>query len=80
MPIATLGAPQLGAVDGTAAMSAADEGYLFLFNPGFTPLNASLLVDESLDISNASTAGPASTLLQLRTRQLLHVHMCSCHC
>ena len=44
--------PQIGAVDGTVAMGEGDElGFLFLFNPGMVPLNASLRVDESLGIA-----------------------------
>ena len=56
MPIATLNGPGLGKVDGTAMMSDADEGYVFLFNPNLRVHNASLSVDESLGLSNASSS------------------------
>ena len=56
MPIATLNGPGLGKVDGTAMMSDADEGYIFLFNPNLRVHNASLSVDESLGLSNASSS------------------------
>lgn len=62
MPIATLPGPGLGTVDGTAAMSG-DEGYVFLFNPNLRITNASLAIDESLGLSNASAGarcGPGS--------------------
>ena len=56
-PIATLGPPALGRVDGTHAMAADDSsGIVFLFNPSLMALNVSLRVDESLGISNASSA------------------------
>lgn len=41
-------------VDGTSALDN-DEGYVFLFNPGFRPRNVSLKVDESMGISNRSS-------------------------
>jgi hypothetical protein len=52
--IAQLGSPAVGAVDGTASMDG-DEGFLFLFNPGFLPLPANFTVDEAIGISNASS-------------------------
>lgn len=55
-PIPTLNAPRLGSVDGTCAMNAQDEGYAFLYNPGMLDLNATLVLDESLCISNASVS------------------------
>ena len=54
MPIATLNGPGLGKVDGTAMMNAEDEGFVFLFNPNLRIHNATLSVDESMGISNAS--------------------------
>jgi len=59
-PIATLPPPGLGVVDGTSAM-AGDEGYVFLFNPSMRPHSVNLTLDESMGISNASSA--ASYLL-----------------
>ena len=52
-------------MDGTVAFDDNDEtGFVFLFNPGFTPLNASLVVDEGLAISNTS-ASDAWDVVQL---------------
>lgn len=53
--IAQLGSPAVGSVDGTASMDG-DEGYIFLFNPGFVPLVANFTVDEAIGISNASAS------------------------
>ena len=53
IPIANLRGPGLGRVDGTAAM-AEEEGFVFLFNPSPRIHNASLVVDESLGLTNAS--------------------------
>lgn len=53
IPIATLVGPGLGRVDGTAAMHE-EEGYIFLFNPSPRIHNASLVIDESLGLTNAS--------------------------
>jgi hypothetical protein len=55
MPIATLGGPGIGNVDGTSAMHA-EEGFLFLFNPNPQPFNAPLVVDESIGLSNSSAS------------------------
>lgn len=49
-PIATLGAPTLGAIDGTCAVLN-NAGFLFLFNPNMYGLNASLIVDESIGVT-----------------------------
>jgi hypothetical protein len=46
-PIPTLGGPSIGSVDGTCAMDAQDEGYVFLFNPNMLEHNATLTLDES---------------------------------
>ena len=54
LPLATLPGPGLGNVDGTAAMHG-DEGFVFLFNPNLPIHTATLTVDESMGISNAST-------------------------
>ena len=62
-PIPNLPAPALGSVDGTHAMHG-DEGFVFLFNPGYTPINATLHVDEHLGISNASV-GASWTVSEL---------------
>ena len=68
MPIPNLPRPQVGAVDGTVAMGEGDElGFIFLFNPGMVPLNASLRVDESLGIANASV-GAAWTVTEIHPR------------
>lgn len=49
-------------------MGEGDElGFLFLFNPGMVPLNASLRVDESLGIANASV-GAEWTVTELHPR------------
>lgn len=53
IPIATLLGPGLGRVDGTAAMNQ-EEGFIFLFNPSPRIHNASLVIDESLGLTNAS--------------------------
>ena len=53
--IAQLGSPSVGSVDGTSSMDG-DEGYIFLFNPGFYPLTANFTVDEAVGLSNASSA------------------------
>ena len=55
VPIASLGPPTVGSVDGTAAMFK-DEGFIFLFNPGFVVAAANFTVDEAIGISNASKA------------------------
>ena len=54
-PIATLPPPGLGSVDGTSAVSG-DAGLVFLFNPSMMPLNATLHLDESLGMPNASSS------------------------
>lgn len=59
LPIATLPGPGLGNIDGTSAMSG-DEGYLFLFNPNLPIHTASLMVDESIGLSNASVGATYS--------------------
>eukprot|EP00937_MAST-01D_sp_MAST-1D-sp2_P003944 g3944.t1 len=57
VPIATLGAPSIGAVDGTGAFTAdGAEGFVFLFNPGMARANASLSIDESLGLANGTAA------------------------
>jgi len=53
--IAQLGSPSVGSIDGTASMDG-DEGYIFLFNPGFVPLSANFTVDEAVGLSNASSS------------------------
>lgn len=53
-------------VDGTSAMLD-DEGFIFLFNPSMRPLNATLTLDESVGLSNAS-AGRAFNVTQLFPR------------
>ena len=55
VPIASLSAASLGAVDGTAAMDG-DSGFVFLFNPNMRAWDASFTIDEDIDISNASRA------------------------
>lgn len=52
-PIATLGPPALGSVDGTCAIFN-NSGFLFLFNPNMYALNVTLNVDESIGISATS--------------------------
>ena len=52
-PIAQLGSPAPGVIDGTASMDA-DEGYIFLYNPGFVALNANFTVDEAIGIMGTS--------------------------
>lgn len=59
LPIATLPGPGLGNIDGTSAMSG-DEGYLFLFNPNLPIHVATLIVDESIGLSNASVGASYS--------------------
>uniref|UniRef100_A0A7S4DUL7 Uncharacterized protein n=1 Tax=Lotharella globosa TaxID=91324 RepID=A0A7S4DUL7_9EUKA len=54
VPIATLDMANLGSVDGTAAMASSDEGFLFLFNPNLVPMSVSIVIDESIGISNSS--------------------------
>ena len=66
MPLATLPGPGLGNVDGTSAMHG-DEGYIFLFNPNLPIHTASLVVDESMGLSNSS-AGDSWTVLELFPR------------
>ena len=66
MPIATLGGPALGSVDGTAAMHG-DEGVVFLFNPNMLTETAALTVDESVGISNSS-AGRTWHVVELYPR------------
>eukprot|EP00040_Diaphanoeca_grandis_P027141 m.153801 g.153801 ORF g.153801 m.153801 type:complete len:1087 (-) comp30851_c1_seq1:41-3301(-) len=55
VPIASLGRPAVGQVDGTSAMLG-NEGFLFLFNPGFPNLNTTLTVDEAIGLSNETSA------------------------
>jgi hypothetical protein len=54
VPIASLSSPGVGKVDGTSAMTAHDEGFLFLFNPGFQPIAANITVDQDIGLSDAA--------------------------
>jgi len=54
-PIPNLPLPAVGVVDGWHAMTSDDAGFIFLFNPGFRRINISIIIDESVGISNAST-------------------------
>ena len=54
VPIASLSSPGVGKVDGTSAMTDENDGFLFLFNPGFQPIAANITVDEDIGLSNAS--------------------------
>ena len=55
-PDAGSGEPRVGFLDGTASMLPDDsEGFLFLYNPGPRPVQATLLVDEGMGIANASS-------------------------
>ena len=57
LPVATLGPPAVGAVDGWACFDAArGVGFVFLFNPGFAPRSAGLALDESLGVANGTAA------------------------
>ncbi len=52
------GEPRVGFLDGTASMLPDDsEGFLFLYNPGPRPVQATLTVDEGMGISNTSSGG-----------------------
>ena len=76
-PIATLGAPALGNVDGTHAVDlSSDSGFLFLFNPNMIALNISLVIDENIGISNAS-AGSMWSVAELYPRQLPNISLWS---
>ena len=60
MPIANLPPPGLGSVDGTSAVAPdGSSGVVFLFNPGLRPLNATLVLDESVGLPNASSSSAA---------------------
>eukprot|EP01047_Picozoa_sp_COSAG01_P052661 COSAG01_NODE_5559_length_4185_cov_2.652227_2_plen_335_part_00 len=66
MPLATLSGPGLGNVDGTSAMHG-NQGFVFLFNPNLPIHIASLTVDESMGLTNAS-AGTDFTVTELFPR------------
>ena len=53
--ITSLGAPAFGSVDGTHAIKNCS-GFLFLYNPGFTPLDAVLDVDNTIGLHCSDTA------------------------
>jgi hypothetical protein len=54
-PIATLGAPATGSIDGTACLdNGKGEGFVFLFNPSMLHLSVSLVLDESLGLQNST--------------------------
>lgn len=58
VPIATLGGPRMGRVDGTAAVMAdGSDGFVFLCNPGPLPQTVSLVADESIGMPNTTAAG-----------------------
>ena len=55
-PELSAGKPRVGYLDGTASVLPDDsEGFLFLFNAGPRPVQAQLVVDEGMGISNASS-------------------------
>ena len=55
-PELSAGKPRVGYLDGTASVLPDDsEGFLFLFNAGPRPVQAQLMVDEGMGISNASS-------------------------
>jgi len=64
VPIASLSSPGIGKVDGTSAITDNNDGFLFLFNPGFQPIAASITVDEDIGLSNAS-AGLSWDVIEL---------------
>eukprot|EP00047_Mylnosiga_fluctuans_P014153 m.35740 g.35740 ORF g.35740 m.35740 type:complete len:1056 (+) comp5354_c0_seq1:167-3334(+) len=54
-PIVTLPTPRPGAIDGTAGFTSdGSKGAMFFFNPSPTPLQTTILLDESVGLPNAT--------------------------